>query len=136
MSREITVPEAKKIASTSYDGGHVLEFNEGSHRYKLDGKATVGTTTFIKGGYPTSDALIQWMSGQAAKAALLCGRAGETRSDIEIVREARSASRKKSEDAASIGSIVHAFADTSVLSSTDERAVLAAAAYTHWRERN
>ena len=137
MVREIKVPEVPKIASTSYDGRHVLEFNEGSHRYKLDGKAAVGTTTFIKGGYPTSDALIQWMAGQAAAAALAFGRAGDERPDKDIIREARGASRKKSEEAANIGSQVHEYAETGILQpDRDARVDMAVDAFRAWRDKN
>lgn len=49
--------------STSHDGQHVLEFNEDSHRYKLDGKQIRGATTVNK-GYPKAEQLIRWMVQQ------------------------------------------------------------------------
>lgn len=49
--------------STSSDGNHVLEFNEGSHRYKLDGVGVRGATT-IGSAYPKAEALIRWMVKQ------------------------------------------------------------------------
>lgn len=53
----------KITSSTSYDGKHVLEFNEDSHRYKLDGKQIRGATT-VNSGYPKAEALIRWMVQQ------------------------------------------------------------------------
>jgi len=60
-----TVPKAKPniTTSTSSDGLHLLEFNEGSHRYKLDGKSIRGATT-IGSAYPKAEALIRWMIKQ------------------------------------------------------------------------
>ena len=49
MPREIKLPPAKVDVSRSFDGKHVIEFNEGSHRYKLDGQACTGVTTFRVG---------------------------------------------------------------------------------------
>lgn len=55
---------SKKITrSTSFDGKHVLEFNEETHRYKLDGKQIRGATT-VNSGYPKAEALIRWMVQQ------------------------------------------------------------------------
>lgn len=56
MSKKITT-------STSHDGKHILEFNEESHRYKLDGKQIRGATT-VNSGYPKAEALIRWMVQQ------------------------------------------------------------------------
>lgn len=55
--------QPKIITSTSWDGKHTLEFNEGSHRYKLDGKRIKGATT-VNSGYPKAEALIRWMVKQ------------------------------------------------------------------------
>lgn len=65
MSRiiESRKPESKVLTSTSWDGKHTLEFNEGSHRYKLDGKPVRGATT-VGAAYPKAEALIQWMIKQ------------------------------------------------------------------------
>lgn len=56
-------PAAKILTSTSWDGKHVLEFNEGSHRYKLDGERVKGATT-VGAAYPKAEALIRWMVKQ------------------------------------------------------------------------
>lgn len=53
----------KITSSTSHDGKHVLEFNEDSHRYKLDGVQIRGATT-VNSGYPKAEALIRWMVQQ------------------------------------------------------------------------
>lgn len=63
MGKIIESTAAKIITSTSYDGKHVLEFNEGSHRYKLDGERVKGATT-VNGAYPKAEALIRWMVKQ------------------------------------------------------------------------
>lgn len=63
MSRIIESTKAKVLTSTSWDGKHTLEFNEGSHRYKLDGKPVKGATT-VGQAYPKAEALIQWMIKQ------------------------------------------------------------------------
>lgn len=63
MGRVIESTLAKVLKSTSYDGKHVLEFNEGSHRYKLDGERVKGVTT-VNGAYPKAEALIRWMVKQ------------------------------------------------------------------------
>lgn len=63
MGRTIESTVAKVLKSTSYDGKHVLEFNEGSHRYKLDGERVKGATT-VNSAYPKAEALIRWMVKQ------------------------------------------------------------------------
>lgn len=130
MSREIKAPPAVIITSTSFDGRHVIEFNENSHRYKMGlagGKLaqTVGVTTFEKGGYPTSMGLISWMKGVTAEAifaALTVPAAGgfmpregfwpiSEDTKKSLIQEAKIADREKSQEAADIGTICHGFAE-------------------------
>jgi len=49
--------------SFSFDGQHVLEFDDATHRYTLDGKRVVGATT-IGSAYPKGEGLIRWMIEQ------------------------------------------------------------------------
>ena len=111
MAREIKAAPAKVMVSRSFDNKHVIEFNEGSHRYKLDGKQACGVTTFIKGGYPTSQGLISWQKGQALEhlwnATVNQTVALETKP--ELFKAAKAADRAVSQEAADIGSIIHEF---------------------------
>jgi hypothetical protein len=54
----------------SKHNGHLLTFDDVRHRYTLDGRAVPGATTFGKGGYPTSEALIGWQIKHAMYAAI------------------------------------------------------------------
>ena len=82
-------PKPKVMTSTSWDGRHVLEFNEGSHRYRLDGRAIKGATT-VGSAYPKAEALIRWMVAQG-------------------IEEYKNQSLKTK--GAEIGTILHAFAE-------------------------
>lgn len=86
--------------------GHILEFDEEKHRYRLDGNAVPGTTTFAKGGYPTSELLTSWMIGQGAEYAY-DHATGERK---EVIKAAKTAYRVKAQEAASIGTTVHDYA--------------------------
>jgi len=59
-------PPPKILTSVSHDGLHTLEFNEGTHRYKLNGERVPGATT-IGGVYPKGEGLIRWMIEQGIK---------------------------------------------------------------------
>lgn len=123
MSREIKAPPAVILSAKSYDNEHTIEFNEGSHRYKLDGKAAVGVTTMIKGAYPTSAGLISWMKGQTAEAlfrALTVPGGGgyhprdgfwpiEEVTKADLIKTAKQADRSVTQEAADIGTLVHEF---------------------------
>lgn len=142
MAREITAPTPAILTSKSFDGKHTIQFNEKSHRYKLDGEATTGVTTFIKAGYPTSMGLIQWMKMQSIQhvwnelmeqdpASMWWrykphsgegGIAEDTR--LEIVKAAKAADQKPSQEAADIGTLVHDFAYLSELGKTQEAETL------------
>lgn len=85
------MPKTKSTitSSTSWDGKHVLEFNESSHRYKLDGNGVRGATT-IGSAYPKAEALIRWMIKQG-------------------IEEYTSQAKKKK--GGEIGTILHKFAE-------------------------
>lgn len=121
MAREITAPTPSMLVSKSHDGKHTIQFNEASHRYKLDGKACTGVTTFIKAGYPTSMGLIQWMKGQSINYTfdwfLNRGNTqGITEEDRkELFKAAKAADQKPSQEAADIGTLIHDYAYLSEL---------------------
>lgn len=112
MSREIKAPPAKVIVSRSFDNKHVIEFNEGSHRYKLDGKAACGVTTFCKGGYPTSAGLISWQKGQALEHLwnATVNQTVDLETKPELFKAAKAADRAVSQEAADIGTLIHEYA--------------------------
>lgn len=100
---------------------HYLTFNDSSHRYTLDGEHVPGVTTFIHGGYVTSQQLISWMKGQTAAAMfeqLTFEEDGtwqpkgglwpvnKTKRD-ELIKEAKARDKKTSGEAADIGTFTH-----------------------------
>lgn len=132
--REIKAPEPVVMTSKSFDGMHEIQFNERSHRYKIDGKAAVGTTTFCKSGYPTSMGLVNWMKVESMRAmfSILSVPSGneyrpnpkswpqteETlRSLIKICRDDH---EKSSREAADIGTVCHAYAELHSLGKAEE----------------
>jgi len=129
MAREITAPTPAILSAKSYDGKHTIQFNEKSHRYKLNGEACVGTTTFVKAGYPTSMGLIQWMKGESInyiidwfsnKGSVLLTEDERK----ELFKAAKAADQKTSQEAADIGTLVHDFAYLTELGKTKETAAL------------
>lgn len=134
MSREIKAPEATILEAKSFDGEHVIEFNEGSHRYKMDGKPTVGATTFLKAGFPTSMALVSWFKTQTAeslfKSLTVPGEDGyypregfwpvNEDTKKELFKTAKAADRAVTQEAADIGTICHSFAEFDSLGKFDE----------------
>lgn len=134
--REIKGKEPVHMISRSYDGKHVIEFSESSHRYKLDGKSCPGVTTVLKSGYVTSMGLIKWMKGQsinyvwnkltepsdpAGKYFALDFHAGYTEEQKqEIFKEAQAADKKSSQEAADVGTIVHDLAYLTELGETQK----------------
>lgn len=138
MAREITAPTPVVLSSRSHDGKHVIQFNEKSHRYKLNGEACVGTTTFIKAGYPTSMGLISWMKNQSIQSLwnqllfqddnsmmwhyrpydAIDGVAEDRR--IEMFKAAKAADQKTAQDAADVGTLIHDYAYLSELGKIQE----------------
>jgi len=145
MSREIKSPDKPVTAARSFDDKHTIAFNEGSHRYKWTCEchkkaSAVGTTTFLKGGYPVSQQLINWMKGQTASALFTAltvpGDSGyypregfwpvteEMRKDL--FKEAVTAHEKVAQTAADIGTITHGYAELDSLGKRDEAEALLA----------
>ncbi len=88
--------------------GKTLEFDEKKHAYKYDGNFVPGVTSILSCiGKP---ALIPWAAGMASghwQSAIKSGR-----SDYDVIyKEAKSAHRKKAQDAADIGHNVHEYAE-------------------------
>lgn len=113
MPREIKSLPPKVESSTSFDGKHTIEFNEASHRYKLDGKPCVGVTTFLKGGLPTSQGLISWQKGQALEHLwnATVNREVALEDKAELFKAAKLADRAKAQEAADVGTVLHALAE-------------------------
>lgn len=111
MPREIKSLPAALLSGKSADGLHEIVFNEASHRYKLDGKACVGVTTFIKGGYPTSQGLISWQKGQALESLwnAVVNQEIDLATKDELFKAAKAADRAVSQEAADIGTLVHEY---------------------------
>jgi len=115
MSKEITVPTPTILTSKSFDGRHIIQFNEKSHKYKLNGKPCVGVTTFVKAGYPTSMGLISWFKGQSINYTfdwfLNRGHVQSITEDDkkELFKAAKAADQKTSQEAADVGTILHDF---------------------------
>lgn len=135
MSREITSPKATVLTASSHDGAHTIEFNEGSHRYKLDGKAAVGVTTFLKAGYVTSMGLISWFKTQTAESIFQAMTVPDENGQFmprdgfwpisqevkaELFKTAKAADRAITQEAADIGTIVHGYAELYSLGKIDE----------------
>jgi hypothetical protein len=72
----------------SVSGGNILLFDSEKHTYKLNGEYTYGVTTINKKGYPISPHLLRWMMARGIKK-----------------------SKKEAEEAASIGKLVHSYAE-------------------------
>lgn len=96
----------------SHDHAHTLEFNEATHRYKLDGRAVPGVTTFIKASLPEGEALINWRARQAAAFATSWYAGLEKHPTPAMVDTAvelsLTAYREKLSDAGNIGHALHA----------------------------
>lgn len=141
MPREIFSPKPILTVNKSFDGKHTIQFNEASHRYKLDGKACVGTTTMVKAGFPTAMGLISWMKGQSInhlwnelmiqdvmtqtwnwKDSTEYGIDEVHR--IEMFKAAKKADEKTSQEAADIGTLMHDYAYLTELGKTAEAEAL------------
>lgn len=138
MTREIKATEPKIETAKSFDGQHELTFNEGSHRYKLDGKGCSGWTTIIKGSYPTSVGLTNWMKTEAMKslfsAITVKNKEGydpkptiwpiQQNTYEELLKTHRDTHEDVAREAADIGTICHAFAEFHSLGKKDEAEAL------------
>lgn len=138
MPREIEATSPYQL-SKSFDGKHEIQFNDKSHRYKwlcpCHMKASaVGTTTFLKAGYPTSMSLISWMKGQTAEALFksltVPGEDGfyprqafwpvTEQVKADLIKAAKLADRETAQEAADIGTVLHGFSELHSLGKFDE----------------
>lgn len=138
MSKEIMAQEPTIASSQSFDKKHTLEFNEKSHRYKLDGKACSGWTTVIKAGYPTSIGLTNWMKTEAMKsifgALTVPGEDGYYPRQAfwpisqnvyeDLLKTHRDTHEEVAREAADIGTITHGFAELHSLGKEEEAKAL------------
>lgn len=99
------------VSCHSHDGAHSLEFNETTHRYKLDGLAVPGVTTLIKATLPEGEGLINWRARHAAQHVSDWWQSLEGYPDVEEVKatitRSLSAHRAALDSAGDIGSAVH-----------------------------
>ena len=116
---------------------HFLTFDDIKHSYTLDGRHVPGVTTAMKGGYPQSMQLTSWMIGQGAEytyerlieESTHEGNFVEWPSEAtkkEIIKGARTASKKVAEEAAGIGTIVHDYAYLTELGKIEDATKLVA----------
>lgn len=106
--------------------GHVLEFNENTHRYTLDGKSISGVTTINKQGYPESPFLSSWKIGQGSMYVIhkllvfyqwrlrhKQNKFFKPKAELleYLIKKSKTAYMRKSKEAADIGSIVHDYAN-------------------------
>lgn len=142
------------VTSKSFDGKHECLFDEESHTYKLDGKPVPGTTTFNKEAYPESPQLVSWKVGQGATYAVEAlmemarnNQIPDADSIKQIIKESKTAFRKFSQKAASIGTVLHDYAycneinkpfdDYELVRHPDAHKVLACVAkFKEWKEGN
>lgn len=138
MTREIKAPEAKMLISESFDKQHLIEFNEETHRYKLDGKQAVSVTTMEKAGYPTSQGLISWYQTTSLESLFTSmtklDEQGWNPRDAfwpihpdtkaELFKVAKNANKGIAQEAADIGTICHGYAELHSVGKTEEAEAL------------
>lgn len=88
----------------SKHNNHVLEHDEESHTYLLDGSPLVGVTSAISQGYPKAQNLVDW---QARKAAQFVYDYDEFLPYPDVVKEAVTSYKDELEEAGDIGTAVH-----------------------------
>lgn len=100
---------------------HHLTFDDVKHKYVLDANGVPGVTGFIKGGFPVSFQLVNWMIGQGADYTYeaLIEKSTHEGNFVEwpdndekkaIIKQAKVAYKEKAEEAAGIGTVVHDYA--------------------------
>lgn len=140
MTREIKASEAVISVEKSFDGKHEIQFNEKSHRYKLDGKPCPGVTTVLKASMPTSIGLMNWMKSQSVEALFkeltqydFAQPVWLPNSDKfpitlerkkELFKAATTAHEEIAQEAADIGTITHTYAELYSLGKADEASEL------------
>lgn len=117
--------------------GLPLEFNEATHRYRYDGRWVPGVTTVLN--RLAKPALIQWAADMVVDDLKRCDRnaAGHYIVPEIHLEAARKAHAKKRDDAADVGSNVHAYAEAWLKGRTlpplvTDQAKAGAAAFEQW----
>lgn len=102
----------KKVSSVRtlelYKGEIKLTFNQNGHRYKVAGEEVLGVTTVL--GVIAKPALMYWAVNEAVNYLTENWKPGTTYDEMQIkamLEAAKSAHRKKKEDAATLGSMIH-----------------------------
>lgn len=129
-----------------YNDTVTMEFNESSHRYKVDGVYKEGVTTIL-GSVTSKEGLIPWAANMSARAfaddltALLKQKANITPEDIKtLTDEARKAHVRRKDSAADIGTEVHYAVSEFIKHGTipqfnDKTAQKAWSAFLQWHEQ-
>ena len=93
-----------------YEGTVLLEFNEAKHAYTWENKLVPGVTTILK--RLNKPALMPWAAKQTSEFVKKNAKDGMTKREIvTLADEAKGAYRRFTDEAADIGSIVHAYAE-------------------------
>ena len=89
-----------------YEGKYKLQFNEASHRYKVNGEFKQGVTTVL--GILSKDGLIQWAANMVCSFIREnCGKGASYQVTEEDLKNAKYAHTRKRDKAADTGSKVH-----------------------------
>ena len=97
-------------SETLYEGTVLLEFNEQKHAYTWEDKLVPGVTTILK--RLNKPALMPWAAKQCSDYVKKNAKDGMTKQDIVMLaEEAKGAYRRFTDEAADIGSAVHAYAE-------------------------
>ena len=93
-----------------YEGTVLLEFNQAKHAYTWENKLVPGVTTILK--RLNKPALMPWAAKQTSDYVKKNAKEGMTKREIvTLADEAKGAYRRFTDEAADIGSIVHAYAE-------------------------
>jgi genome maintenance exonuclease 1 len=120
--------------------GGRLTFNEDAHIYEFNGTPVAGVTSILR--TINKPALIQWAASLAANHVKNNWREGLSRNEIELLcREAATAHNKVKNEAAGIGTEVHAIAEASLKGKpmpapSTEEALRACNAFMDWRRQH
>lgn len=101
--------KTNKITKRLYNGEIVIDFYPDSHQYRKEGKRLTGVTTPLGLLSPT-DILIKWAINQAVGMMWSAVVAGVPITE-EVLMEAKAAPDKAKNEAAGVGSLVHAWAE-------------------------
>lgn len=100
-------------SETLYDGDVTLTFNDKRHAYMVGEKFVPGVTTILK--LLNKPALVPWAANQAAGYVKSKASDGLSKKDIVLIaEEARKAYQRFTDEAADIGSMVHAYAEAAL----------------------